>query len=296
MNKYLNWTQAIAECQTQHIPWVLVTVIEAYGSTPREQGCKMVVSSKLTYDTIGGGQLEFAITARARELIAEGVNQQVVEDFPLSARAGQCCGGRVKVLLECFVQHQQHLHLFGAGHVAQSLIPILAQMNLHIHWVDSREQMRDAQATGAEFASVQTYQYTSMVEHISQMQADAMAIILTHEHSLDYQLVEALLDRKDCHYIGMIGSEIKARRFRQRLKEASFSSQEIAQLISPIGLLDVPGKKPIEVAVSIAAQVIQQLHTKEHQLAGTNNSGQQNNGEEHDARDIHTQMATQELT
>ncbi len=38
-----------------------------------------------------------------------------------------------------------------------------------------------------------------------------------------------------------------------------FQQQDIQRLVSPAGVLDIPGKRPIEVAVSMAAQLIQLL-------------------------------------
>jgi xanthine dehydrogenase accessory factor len=57
----------------------------------------------------------------------------------------------------------------------------------------------------------------------------------------------------------MIGSDTKARRFTTRLGHRGFSQEAIERLISPVGDLSVPGKEPINVAVSIAAQLMQKL-------------------------------------
>ncbi len=79
---------------------------------------------------------------------------------------------------------------------------------------------------------------------------------MTHQHPLDYAITEAVLRRGDASFLGVIGSETKARRFRLRLEHRGFSAAAIAGVHCPIGLAEVPGKRPMEVAVSVAAQVI----------------------------------------
>ncbi|MNP06306.1 hypothetical protein D3C76_982820 [compost metagenome] len=83
---------------------------------------------------------------------------------------------------------------------------------------------------------------------------------MTHNHPLDYALAEAVLKRGDAGYLGMIGSQTKARRFRMRLEQRGYPAEAIASLHCPIGLAEVPGKRPLEVAISIAGQVIAHYH------------------------------------
>jgi len=73
---------------------VLVTVAAAIGSTPREAGAAMVVTTDAVSGTIGGGHLEFEALRLAREaLAARATPAQWLVRFPLAARLGQCCGG-----------------------------------------------------------------------------------------------------------------------------------------------------------------------------------------------------------
>ncbi|NVZ78397.1 xanthine dehydrogenase accessory protein XdhC, partial [Pseudomonas gingeri] len=67
-----DWISALADLQNQGEPCVLVTIIEELGSTPRNAGSKMVVSASSTFDTIGGGHLEYKATQIARDMLASG--------------------------------------------------------------------------------------------------------------------------------------------------------------------------------------------------------------------------------
>ena len=65
-----NWIDALADLQNRGEPCVLVTIIEELGSTPRNAGSKMVISAKQTFDTIGGGHLEYKAMQIARDMLA----------------------------------------------------------------------------------------------------------------------------------------------------------------------------------------------------------------------------------
>ncbi len=255
------WFEAAADCRRRGRPWVLATVLSTRGSAPRDSGTKMVIDPHHSFDTLGGGQLEFLVIERARQLIAEGSERQLLEHFPLSARAGQCCGGSVTVLLECFASAALQLHIFGAGHVARALLPILAPLEWQLHCIDSRTQLLGEELLGDDLdGRVHRHCLADPVAHVARMPAGAFALILTQDHALDYRLLSALLDRGDCAYLGMIGSRTKALRFRRRLASESFTPGQIDSFHSPVGLPLVPGKKPAEVAVSIAAQLLAEKH------------------------------------
>lgn len=250
------WFDAIQKCQQQGQHYVLVTLLASAGSTPRATGSKMVITADSVYDTIGGGHLEHEVTARARALLLEGEQQQV-EHYPLASKLGQCCGGAINVLYEVFCQHSQSLAIFGAGHVAKALVPILAQLPLNIIWIDARAEQFPTEpvANNVEIRVAEEPQ-----AEVPQLPENCWMLIVTHNHQLDFDLVLAGLKRPDIDYLGMIGSDTKARRFQTRLQHRDIEPAQIQRLISPVGMAEVPGKRPVEVAVSIAGQIIQHLN------------------------------------
>ncbi|MXN64620.1 xanthine dehydrogenase accessory protein XdhC [Stappia sp. GBMRC 2046] len=79
----------------------LVTVLTAEGSSPREEGARMVVRPDRSFSgTIGGGQLEFDAIAIACEALKRGEAGLSLRSFSLGPDLGQCCGGRVRIALE----------------------------------------------------------------------------------------------------------------------------------------------------------------------------------------------------
>ena len=88
----------IREALGSGVTVILVTVARAEGSTPREAGAIMLVTREASHGTIGGGQLEFHAIDVAREMIADRTKERRL-DLPLGPHLGQCCGGRVELLL-----------------------------------------------------------------------------------------------------------------------------------------------------------------------------------------------------
>ena len=254
--KSQKWFEAVQECEQQGIAYVLATVLGVAGSSPRDQGSKMVITQEQEVDTLGGGHLEFKVMEHARELIKKGEAGNQIKHYPLGATLGQCCGGSVTVLLESFVMQGLNITVFGAGHVAKALMNILGAMPGQIRWEDNRIDMFPENVPG----NVQIMYLESPLEIIETLPANSQVLILTHNHQLDFELAQAALVRDDLSVVGCIGSDTKAQRFQMRLKHRGMSAEMIENFICPVCNQDVPGKLPIEVAVSMAAQLIQHLH------------------------------------
>jgi xanthine dehydrogenase accessory factor len=80
----LTWAEAIAHAHQHQEGFVLATVLEAKGSTPRDRGAKMVVTRSQTFDTLGGGRLEQLVIESARASLVLNVKAQHLEHFPLA--------------------------------------------------------------------------------------------------------------------------------------------------------------------------------------------------------------------
>jgi len=265
--KMLTWSDAIQHCEKIGNGYVIATIINTQGSTPRDGGSKMVIDSTHTYDTIGGGQLEFLIVQQARELITKNQACQILKPFPLAAEAAQCCGGNVTVMFECFAASDWQIALFGAGHVCQALMTILGGLPCKVRVIDNRTELFTY-----PIPSNCAYEYhINPVDAVAILPANSWAIIFTHDHSLDFNLCSEFLATNQYRYLGLIGSETKALRFRKRLALAGLNENLIAEMHSPIGLPNVKGKLPMEVAVSIAAQ-LQSLYYAEQKPTSTSTS------------------------
>src|ERR1700761_1816782 len=142
------WLPVLAGLSEKGTPCVLITVMEAKGSTPREAGTKMVVTDDGQFGTIGGGNLEFQAIDEARKLLTAASGAPKTKDYPLGPALAQCCGGAVTVLLEPILPPDKTLLLFGAGHVGKEVIRTLEGLPVRIQWVDERENEFPATPSG----------------------------------------------------------------------------------------------------------------------------------------------------
>lgn len=259
-----DWLTALARLQATGESACLVTVAATQGSTPREAGARMVVSSESSVGTIGGGQLEHQALAIARDMLATQVPPRR-ERFPLGARAGQCCGGVVHLafevvkpggdmarLADACPPPELAVLLFGAGHVGRAVAAALAPLPLTLTWVDSRED-----AFSAAPPDNATALATDCPEaEVAAAPPDAAFLVMTHSHALDFEIVRAILARGDFRYCGLIGSRTKRARFTRLLLERGCSQAAVARLTCPIGLPGIPGKEPAVIAAAVAAQLL----------------------------------------
>lgn len=81
-------------------PVAMVTVLATEGSAPRGAGTRMIVTSKDQQGTIGGGRLELQACEQARIILGQPAGAWRIQDYPLGPLLGQCCGGRVRLMVE----------------------------------------------------------------------------------------------------------------------------------------------------------------------------------------------------
>jgi xanthine dehydrogenase accessory factor len=146
------------------------------------------------------------------------------------------------------------VYVFGGGHVAQELVPLLARLDFRCVVFDDRvEFARPELFPGA--AGVIQGAFDRIGNYIN-LGANDYAVIVTRGHRWDYETWAFAL-RSPAAYIGVIGSRSKHAFVRDRLRATGFSEAEIhaPRVHVPIGVA-IGSKSPAEVAVSIAAELI----------------------------------------
>ncbi|EKV28674.1 XdhC protein (assists in molybdopterin insertion into xanthine dehydrogenase) [Caenispirillum salinarum AK4] len=246
----MDWRSALTALDAAADPHVLVTVIEALGSTPREAGAKMIVTADAFSGSIGGGELEQEAMDAARRLLAEGASAPVTEKLMLGADRNQCCGGAATLLFEPFAAPTITVALFGAGHVATALVRVLEGTPVRILWIDERPDAFPPSSRAF------TRRADDPATEVAGLPAGARAYVMTHSHDRDYEILAALLKRDDLGPVGLIGSKTKWARFRKRLLEDGVAPQRVDAVACPIGLPGVGGKRPAEIAIAVAAEIL----------------------------------------
>ena len=247
---------------------ILVTLSAAQGSTPREAGAAMAVSTDATNGTIGGGQLEFHCIDIARAMLTTGEIARELA-IPLGPQMGQCCGGQVKMTLKradvaelalvsaretAQAARRPAVLIFGAGHTGRALAQALAPLPFATTLVDDRDG-----ALGGLPAAITCIRMADPAQAVDEARPGCAFIVLTHSHALDYRLVEAVLARGDAAYLGMIGSATKRARFESGFLRAGGRKEALARLTCPIGGSDVDDKRPEVIAALTAAELVRSL-------------------------------------
>ena len=252
-------------------PAVLVEVSAARGSVPRERGTRMLVAADATAGTIGGGHLELQAIARARAMLASGDTGVQAAHFPLGPALGQCCGGAVTLsfcifdaaALAAWPQASPlfHLQLYGAGHVGRAIAQALAPLNVSVDWIDERDDEFPSHffAHGGDWpAHIRKVCVDSVEAEVSEAPAGAFFLVLSHRHDLDLRITQAILQRGDFAFFGLIGSKTKRQSFVHRLQERGVAARRISRMTCPIGIEGITGKEPEIIAAAVVAQLLQQ--------------------------------------
>ncbi len=248
---------------------VLVTLAAVRGSAPREAGTQMLIGQTRQYGSIGGGALEYQACERARTMLRNG-EDLFLETCTLGPDLGQCCGGSVDLRYQRLHGSAQEiidrlmppasaltpLYIFGAGHVGKALVHVLDGLPFAVHWADQRPQSFAHKVR----AGVNLHR-GDPAALVAMAPKGAFYCVLTHDHTLDYEIIRAVLARGDAGFAGLIGSQTKRARFIQRLKKEGLDEDQLARLTCPIGLSSIPGKAPEAIAIAIAAQMLTLIKT-----------------------------------
>jgi len=170
----------------------------------------------------------------------------------LGDRPVQICVDKRVLFCEPLVQSGK-VYVFGGGHVAQALVPVLASVAFRCVVLEDRAEFcRAALFPGAEETIL--IDPCRALDFATITEADYV-VIVTRGHK-DDQVLQAQVLQTPARYIGVIGSRRKAERTFAALREMGVPDRALARIVTPIGL-EIQAETPAEIAVSIAAQLIQ---------------------------------------
>ncbi len=145
------------------------------------------------------------------------------------------------------------VYIFGGGHVAQALVPVLHAIDFRCVVLDDRPEFTDPKLfPGAEAVLLGDLRNIAASVAIGQ---DDYVCVMTRGHAYD-TVVQAQVLRCKPKYCGVIGSAKKAAGVRKVLhEEYGLTDEELDRVTTPIGL-NIRAETPAEIAISIAAQLI----------------------------------------
>ncbi|HEX8239525.1 MAG TPA: xanthine dehydrogenase accessory protein XdhC [Allosphingosinicella sp.] len=287
-----DWTRQAREALRRG-PAALVTILATEGSAPRGAGARMVVTETGLSGSIGGGALEHQSAAQARAILALEPGSWRVQDYPLGPLLGQCCGGRVRLLVE-------HLESVPEreGPFEVTLSERVERRPLNGGTRDSMSARGPLPAAGARFLEpvesdslpvllfgaghvgraiaartaglpLHLAWYDSRAE-----MAETPGVVLTDENDMAAAAAGASencavvimthdhgLDYRlaaaalggRARFVGLIGSRTKRARFVKRL---AAEGVDCARLTCPVGVAGIGGREPEVIAIATLAQLL----------------------------------------
>jgi xanthine dehydrogenase accessory factor len=287
-----DWTLQAREALSRG-PAALVTILATEGSAPRGAGARMVVTKTGLAGSIGGGRLEHQAMAQARAVLELDPGSWRVQDYPLGPLLGQCCGGRVRLLVEHLERVPESDGPFevtlsdrverrplngeiggriaargplpGAG--AHFLEPVETQsLPVYLFGAGHVGRAIIARAAGLPLHFAWYDGRAEMAEIPGVFLADEAMMVASAAGAPDDSAVVIMTHDHGLDYrltaaalggragfVGLIGSKTKRARFLSRL---AASGIDASRLTCPVGLPGISGREPEVIAVATLAQLL----------------------------------------
>lgn len=248
------WEQ-ISALRRDGTDFVMITITAARGSVPGEVGAKAIVTaSGLLTGNLGGGKVEARAISHAGDFLIHDDPCQSVT-WNLQHDIGMTCGGEMSFLFEKITARAAwHILIFGAGHVSQALVPLLANLSCRIDVIDTRMDWLEKLPVRR---NVTTRLVETFEDGVRFLTARSFVLCITKGHTSDRPVLrEILREFADVPYLGVIGSASKRAVLLRELREDGVGEELLGKIICPVGL-PIGGNDPAEIAISIAAQLLE---------------------------------------
>ena len=259
----------------ENIDFVIAKVIETKGSAPRKRGAAMVMTPEGNfYGTVGGGLLEAKTQDLCRKVME--TRKPITYEFILDEQQqgenalAMGCGGDATVEVEFidtsnpgnFVEEfklKSDAYVFGGGHVAYALEPLLRHVDFTVTIVDDRQEYSNPERYPNAQRTIVCEDFDHCFDEI-ETDDDSYIVIVTRGHRGDLAVLRQALTKPNA-YIGMIGSRRKNSLLYDELKKEGFTQEQLDCVHAPIGL-EIKSETPEEIGISIVAEMIEVRATK----------------------------------
>ena len=206
----------------------------------RGVGAKLLIREDGTTEgSLGDPALDADAAGRAPGLMVHGRNEYV------TAASGD------EYFIEAYTSPPQ-LVICGGGHVAKAIAPLAKTVGFRLFVTDDRK----------EFANVERFPEADGVVALRPeealptlpINANTFIVVATRGHRYDNVALEAAA-RTPAKYVGLMGSRRKTILIYEDLMRSGLPMERIREIRSPIGL-DIRGRTPEEIAVSIVAEML----------------------------------------
>lgn len=150
--------------------------------------------------------------------------------------------------------YSNHLTIIGGGHCALAFSKIMFDLNFYIRLYDDRESLNTMEQNVFVHEKIFLNNYSDLNNKVVNL-PNHFIVLMTMGYRTDAIAIRALKD-KHCKYLGILGSKNKTNQLLNELKNEGYGKQFIESISTPIGL-QIKSETPEEIAISIAAEIIQ---------------------------------------
>jgi xanthine dehydrogenase accessory factor len=151
------------------------------------------------------------------------------------------------------------VYIFGAGHVGLALSRTMSALDFTIHIFDDRKDLNTLSDNNyADYSAIVDY---NSVSHLVPEGESTFVVIMTFGHQSDEVVLRQLIS-KNLKYLGMMGSSKKVASIFKNLATEGISASELKKINAPIGI-PIGSQTPAEIAISIAAKIIEVKNSKD---------------------------------
>jgi molybdenum cofactor synthesis domain-containing protein len=217
--------------------WVEARAVKVIGSPPCRVGNRMsIVPDGPVSGTLGCAEFDQQAIADAAGVVASGEPQTRTLHHDL---------GDVEVFFEPHLPPKR-LVIVSATDVARALRRLAAPLGYRTILVEARQERLTAQDATAEGGSASS---------LDDLLDDRTAVVLTDHDAPGVAGMLATALRSPARFIGVMGSRRHVAPYLEELRASGFNDEDLARIRSPVGL-DLGGRRPEEIALSIAAGLV----------------------------------------
>lgn len=228
-------------CLEARVRGTVATIIRTEGTTPVRPGSRLVSRDGVRLSDVADPALETAIE--------RGMRHQPDDAALVSVLLKE---GSALVFME-HIDPPTPLVVFGAGHDAMPVVHLAKDLGWHVTLVDHRP----AYATVERFPGADRIVVGTPRDVFAQVSVDAdtLALVMTHNYLRDLELLERLLP-SPARYIGLLGPKRRTNQLLADLREKGIEPApvQLSRLYAPVGL-DIGSESPVEVALSILSEM-----------------------------------------
>ena len=247
-----SWIKTVSNLLQDNEDFIVATIVDS-NSEIEFSSKKFVYLDGNLSPNIDDKKISSLITKSAKDLL-------LLSDSPTIVQFENQSGALTEVCFEKVLTSEvQPVVIFGAGHISRALMPILINLPIKIYWIDDRaEQFDKYQGDTSQIDII----CDDFVQSIPDLPDSSYCLVITYSHQIDFEICEKMITQNNFSYLGMIGSEIKGKKFRDRFHQKNFSEEVINKFICPIGDKQKFLKSPAAIAVTIAMDLINFIEHK----------------------------------